>query len=61
MSAEHRNVLVETLDSGVAVVTLNRPDAMNALSRALRRELCDVMSDIRDDTAVKAVVGMLTG
>ena len=59
MSAEHRNVLVETLDSGVAVVTLNRPDAMNALSRALRRELCDVMSDIRDDTAVKAVV--LTG
>ena len=52
--------LVEVeVDGGVAVVTLNRPDAMNALSKALRAELAAVMRDmdVRDD--VRAVV--LTG
>jgi enoyl-CoA hydratase len=52
--------LVETdIADGVAVVTLNRPEAMNALSKALRAELAAVMveMDRRDD--VRAVV--LTG
>lgn len=52
--------LVETdIADGVAVVTLNRPEAMNALSKALRAELAAVMADVdrRDD--VRAVV--LTG
>lgn len=51
-------VEVEVAD-GVAVVTLNRPEAMNALSKALRAELASVMRqmDVRDD--VRAVV--LTG
>ena len=53
------NVLLEINDSGVALVTLNRPDAMNALSMDLRRELCEVMFGIRDNDAVRAVV--LTG
>jgi enoyl-CoA hydratase len=53
------NVLLEIHDSGVALVTLNRPDAMNALSMDLRRELCQVMFSIRDNDAIKAVV--LTG
>jgi enoyl-CoA hydratase len=51
-------VLLQVTD-GVAVVTLNRPGAMNALSREMRRRLYQVMSAIRDDKAVKAVV--LTG
>jgi enoyl-CoA hydratase len=65
MNAEHRdrqggdNVLVEINEAGVALVTINRPQAMNALSMALRRELCEVMFDIRDNDAVRAVV--LTG
>jgi enoyl-CoA hydratase len=51
-------VLVEVADA-VATVTLNRPEAMNALSRALRAELARVMQalDARED--VRAVV--LTG
>jgi len=42
-----------------AIVTLNRPDAMNALNRALRRRLFEVMKEVdaRDD--VRAVI--LTG
>jgi enoyl-CoA hydratase len=43
----------------VAVVTLNRPDAMNALSAALRADLAQVMRDLNDDDSVRAVV--LTG
>ncbi len=46
-------------DSGVALVTLNRPEAMNALGGELRSELYDVMQAIHDNAAIKAVV--LTG
>ncbi|WP_448580340.1 enoyl-CoA hydratase [Thermaurantiacus sp.] len=44
---------------GVAVVTLNRPEAMNALSRALRAELARVMREMDARADVRAVV--LTG
>lgn len=46
-------------DGAVAVVTLNRPEAMNALSRALRAELARAMEQVDADDAVRAVV--LTG
>ncbi|TPE62281.1 enoyl-CoA hydratase [Sandaracinobacter neustonicus] len=44
---------------GVAVVTLNRPEAMNALSKALRAELAAVMveMDRRDDVRVVVLTG----
>lgn len=48
-------VLVEKAD-GVATVTLNRPDAMNALSRALRDEFCQTMADLAADAHVRAIV-----
>ena len=51
-------VLVER-DGAVAIVTLNRPEAMNALSVALREELATAMVALRDDESVHAVV--LTG
>jgi enoyl-CoA hydratase len=47
------------ISDGVAVVTLNRPEAMNALSKALRAELARVMLAVDADDAVRAVV--LTG
>ena len=48
-------------DSGaaVAVVTLNRPEAMNALSRALRSDLARAMREVNADPTIRAVV--LTG
>ncbi len=51
-------VLVDVAD-GVAVVTLNRPEAMNALSKALRAELAAVMRemDARDDVRVVVLTG----
>ncbi|MEQ9506931.1 MAG: enoyl-CoA hydratase [Hyphomonas sp.] len=51
-------VLVER-DGAVALVTLNRPDALNALNRALRAEIVNVFTGLRDDPDVRAVV--LTG
>lgn len=46
-------------EGAVAIVTMNRPEAMNALSRALRRELAAAMQDVEADETIRAVV--LTG
>lgn len=43
----------------VCLVTLNRPDALNALSRALRAEIVRVFTELKDDPEIRAVV--LTG
>ena len=51
-------ILSERME-GVAVVTLNRPEKLNALSFALSRELDDELTLIEEDDDVKAVV--LTG
>ena len=51
-------VLIEQAD-GVALVTLNRPQAMNALSQALRGELHAAMTALDANDDVRAVV--LTG
>jgi len=44
---------------GVATLTLNRPDAMNALSRALRSALRDAFTALATDDDVRVIV--LTG
>lgn len=51
-------VLVER-DGAVATVTLNRPDARNALSQELRRALWKAMAELEADDSVAAIV--LTG
>jgi enoyl-CoA hydratase len=51
-------LLVEKED-GVAVVTLNRPEAMNAMSKAMRSALYKAMVTLNDDPEVSVVI--LTG
>lgn len=53
------NLVTIARDGPVAIVMLNRPEAMNALSKALRRELAQAMSSVEADEGVRAVV--LTG
>ncbi len=53
------DVVLVTIDGAVATVTLNRPEAMNALSRAVRCELAAAMRRLEDDAAVRVVI--LTG
>ena len=51
-------LLIDKAD-GVATVTINRPQAMNAMSRELRVALDQTFKGLRDDDEVRAVV--LTG
>lgn len=53
------SVILVTRDDAVATVTLNRPEAMNALSRVLRAELAAAMRSLAADASVRAIV--LTG
>lgn len=46
-------------EGAVAIVTLNRPEAMNALSAALRKELAQCMIEVDQDPDVHVVI--LTG
>ena len=52
-------VLIERDTSGYAVVTLNRPEAMNALSRQLMAELAGAIEALDDDPGVRVLI--LTG
>src|SRR5262249_27250293 len=51
--------LIADLDGGVATVRLNYPDKLNALSTTLSNELVECMTQLRDDSSVRAIV--LTG
>ena len=46
-------------EAGVALVTLNRPDAHNALNRALSEAIIATFADLAADEGVRAIV--LTG
>jgi 2-(1,2-epoxy-1,2-dihydrophenyl)acetyl-CoA isomerase len=56
--ATYETIRVE-IEKGVATVTLNRPDSLNALNATMRRELLAALKAARRDEAVRAVV--LTG
>jgi enoyl-CoA hydratase/carnithine racemase len=45
----------------IAVVTLNRPDKLNAISRALHTEMVAVCEELREDDRVRAVIWTGTG
>ena len=52
-------VLTEIHPSGYAVLTLNRPAALNALSRALMAQLAEAIDVLQADPAVRVLI--LTG
>src|SRR5260370_40398666 len=53
MSYEH--ILVEAED-GVGIITLNRPDKLNAMNRLLSRELHDAVKQLDGDDRVGCIV-----
>ena len=48
--------LLHQADAGVATITLNRPDALNALNAPMRRELLAVIKAAGRDAAIRAIV-----
>ncbi len=43
-------------EKNIAILTLNRPDAMNALSKGLLEELDEVLEEIRKDNNIRSVI-----
>jgi enoyl-CoA hydratase len=56
---EYANVLVSQPSPGVALITLNRPKALNALSAAHFKDISDAMKEADEDASVGAMI--LTG
>ncbi len=55
----YATLLVEKRDDGIAVITINRPDKMNALNATVINELDAVITELDADAAVRGLI--LTG
>src|SRR5690349_18061963 len=55
----YSHILFETCDAGIALITINRPEKLNALSAAVIAELDDAFTRVSSDAAIRATV--LTG
>ena len=55
----YETLLLDRPAEGVAVVTMNRPESLNAMNLTLRQELEQAMLDLDEDADVRAIV--LTG
>lgn len=58
MGAAYQNILFE-IDSGIATLTLNRPEKLNAYTLEMGDEIVDAFARIRADAGVR--VALLTG
>ena len=54
-----KELVLVSHNNGVATVTLNRPDALNALSMALRNRIAEVFAELEQDNSVQVII--LTG
>lgn len=52
----YEHILVDEPGGGVGVITLNRPQVLNALSYDLARELNEAATEFEKDPAIKAIV-----
>src|SRR5690348_17662373 len=55
MSYEYEHILVD-IEDGVGIVTLNRPEKLNAMNRRLGAELQDAVRQFDDDDRVGCIV-----
>lgn len=56
IAADHPRLLYEVTTNGVALITINRPDALNALSPELIVQLARVWHLVREDARVRCAV-----
>ena len=54
----YQTILVEKKDPA-GIITMNRPEKLNAMNLAMKREIAEALSDLEADDAIKAVI--LTG
>lgn len=51
-----KNISIEIEDNGVAILTMNRPKALNALNGEMLKEIVEIMDCIGDDDAIKGII-----
>ncbi|MFI8433376.1 enoyl-CoA hydratase/isomerase family protein [Streptomyces sp. NPDC079020] len=61
MSDEMANTVLYAVSEGLATITINRPDAMNAMNTEAKVALRDALRSAADDPAVRAVLLTATG
>jgi enoyl-CoA hydratase/carnithine racemase len=59
VAGRYETLVLELRDDGVAIVTMNRPEKMNAMNKAFFRDLIAVMDEMDDSDDV--AVAILTG
>jgi len=54
----HQNALVEirTVEKGIAVITLNRPEKRNALNIEMMEQVCQLLDDLQAEEAARVVI-----
>ena len=53
---EYKNIIIEKRDDGIAIVTLNRPKKLNALTTTLMSEIEHVAEEFQSDTESRVVI-----
>lgn len=53
---EYQNILLEKKDADVAVLTMNRPQAMNAMNSAVLEDLTHAVAEVANDPSVKVLI-----
>jgi len=57
---QYKNILVEKRD-GIAIITFNRPEKLNAVSLEMRSEFLDALDELEVDDEVRVVIVTGTG
>lgn len=57
---EYKNILYEQMD-GIAKITINRPEVLNALNAETARELSDALYQVKEDDSVRVLIVTGTG
>lgn len=56
MNQSFETLLLETDDSGICVLTINRPDKLNALNQQVLDELDKAITSIKTDSSIKGLI-----
>ena len=54
-----KNVILEKIENNIALIRINRPEALNALNIETRKQLASVFLNLHEDESIRCII--LTG